>query len=257
MYIPHLPHIVLKQHITAAEVSITHVQKSTRTIDPALEKKIDATWSDILLEAQAHNKQIWDSQIYRIEDIAITADQTEKKLRIVFTTIPYSKRYPMNRLEKEVETLGFDYAAHSAYASIFVHTVDGYFIFIKKSSKYFTEKNIDFVGGAYSADEQKIVDGNDLFLATHKEIVEEIGVPAQHIAHSHICTIYATKRGNFCFLFDVQLSLTREEVEQHFARDNDGEAESVVCVKGRAGLNDFRREVSEETKYKIEAYLDV
>lgn len=199
---------------------------TTRKTDAKLEEKIATDWQDILEQAAKTKREIWDSALYRLEKVTAV----DNSLHFVLSTVLFSTRLTMKKYTAEIKQLGFEYNPRGMFASCLVETSDGYFVFIKKSQKYFGAKQYAWVGGVLSKDEGEIKSGRDLFLAARREVVEELGVSSLQIGETVLKVGYLTENWNVCLLFLVKLPLSRTELLEIFRSNNDGEAADLVFL---------------------------
>lgn len=209
-----------------SQVIISHIE-SSRKIDNDLEVKAEQLWNEELARAASQGKKLWDSKLYRVENISTDADNN---LNIAFSQINYSIRKSLSKFTDDITRLGLDYSASGCFSSIFVKTKDNKLLFIEKSSKYVTSKKNSFVGGIMSVDEMDINNVADLFFSAEKEIEEELGVPISHIVSDDLVAVFRNANYNYCFLYSTLLDLTFDEVVQKFNENNDGEASAVIGI---------------------------
>lgn len=199
---------------------------SSRVVDDSLEDSAKDTWEEMLRTAASSNQQLWDSEVYRFKKSEIV----NSKLTLQFSTIPFSIRLGMNKHTDMVKSLGVGCAPKALFTSVLVETADNKFVFVEKSNKYFTDKKYAWVGGVLSKSEKEILSGADLIESAYIEVIEELGVEKDYISDIHLSAGYLSENWNTCFLFSSKLSLSSEEVRQAFAKQNDGEAKSLVFL---------------------------
>lgn len=199
---------------------------STRKSNAKLEEKIATDWRDVLEQATKTKREIWDSALYRLEEVVAVDNYLHFKL----STISFSTRLMMKKNTAEIKQLGFEYSPCGMFASCLVETIDGYFVFIKKSQKYFGSKEYAWVGGVLSKDEGEIKSGRDLFLAARREVVEELGVSSAEMNETVLKVGYLTENWNVCLLFSIKLLLSKTELLEVFKNNSDGEAEDLVFL---------------------------
>lgn len=229
-----------------SSVSISHIL-STRKIDDKLENAAKITWEQDCNQAVASGKQMWDSNLYRLEDISNTNNQTQ----IIFSEIKYSIRKTLSKFTTEIENLGLDYASKGCFSSLFIKTRDNKYVFIEKSDKYITNKKYSFVGGVMCKDECEINTVDALFFSAEKEITEEIGVDLKHILNNELVSVYLTDTFNYCFLYITTIELTFEEVLDAFKKSNDGEAKAVIGIDDM-NIETFKKQMDEKDQVKFD-----
>lgn len=215
---------VLFQGDWSPETVITDEINSTRVIDSDFERVLISSWGDTLKVADEKNQKIWDSTIYRFESCKVSS----QKLHLDLSTIPFSIRLEMNKYTDKIKQLGLLYSPRGMFNSCLVKTSDDYAVFVEKSNVYVTQKKYAWVGGVFSKSEFIINSGNDLFESAKREIVEELGVEKEYIIENILKMGYLTENWNVCFLFSVQLSLTKKELSERFRKYSDDEVKNLI-----------------------------
>ncbi len=210
---------------SSSDVSI-HVIPSTRELDEGLERDCKDAWEEMLKESLSRGSQLWDSAIYRFEDIRGKDD----KINLYFSTIPFSIRLGMNKHTSQVKNLGESYASMGLFNSCLVETSDNKFVFIEKSNKFYTDKKYAWVGGIFSESENKLDDGIDLFSSVNTEILEELGISNEYVSSLVLSTGYITENWNVCLLFSAKIIITSEQLLEFFYKKNDGEARGLIFI---------------------------
>lgn len=201
--------------------------ESTRVIDEKIEQYSQNVWEQKLEIANKQGSKLWDSIVYRFE----LSNYTNDKLDINLSDISFSTRLGMNECTEDIRIAGELYAPRGVFTSCMIKTSDNYLIFIEKSNKFFTEKKLSFIGGILSRSESTIDSGGDLFFAVKNEVTEEIGIPDDSIISCRLRLGYLTENFNVCFVFDVNLSLTKNEVSKIFKQNSDGEALDILFIQ--------------------------
>lgn len=217
--------ILFQGNWTEKDIVIKEVP-TTRKTDTKLEERISTDWRDVLEQAAKTKREIWDSALYRLEEVIAVDNSLHFKL----STIVFSARLMMKKYTAEIKRLGFEYSPRGIFNSCLVETTDGYFVFIKKSQKYFSTKEYAWVGGVLSKDEREIKSGQDLFASARREVVEELGVSFLQIDETVLKIGYLTENWNVCLLFSIKLSLSKTEVLEIFRSNSDGEAADLVFL---------------------------
>ncbi len=202
------------------------VKTSTRRLDNLLEKDSKETWEKMSTEALSRGSQLWDSNVYRFEDVK----EKDGKIVLYFSTIPFSIRLGMNKHTNSVKKLGKDYASMGLFSSCLVKTADNHFVFIEKSNKFYTDKKYSWVGGIFSESEKTLNNGDDLLSAVKAEIREELGLKDEHIETTTLSAGYVTENWNACLLFNAKVTVTAEQLIAIFNKKNDGEAKGLFFI---------------------------
>lgn len=209
-----------EEHVFLTEVA------SSRAVDEKLEAMSKNTWQTMLHEAAATGRQLWDSEIYRLEDVDICTHT----LSLNISTVPFSVRVGMNDHTERVRQLGLAYAPKGLYTSCLVSTTDHHYVFIEKSNIYFTKKKYAWVGGVLSKTERHISSGKELFDTVRTEVMEELGVESEQITSTTLSAGYVSENWNACLLFTVELKLTTHELQAMFMKQSDDEAVELVMI---------------------------
>jgi len=213
-------------HWSSKDIHVSR-KKSSRIIDPSLEKKALLSWQIMMQRAKAQGSKLWDSDVYRFEE----SKAKGKELNLVFSVIPFSIRLGMNELTPEIKDLGYDFASRGIFSSCLIRTNDSKYVFIEKSSKYYTQKKYAYVGGVLSQSEYSLQTGEDLFFSVKKEISEELGISETEISSMFLRLGYLTENWNVCFLFEALINKSSKELANLFIVHNDGEAQAVVFIE--------------------------
>lgn len=239
---------LIKNKITRkSNIFIRHI-KSTRLIDHNLESKVQEEWNSAIERAKLKGQKMWDNIIYRFESI----EENKNNIVLQLSGINYSIRTSLSPFTEDVKKLGAnEYGAKGCYSSIFIRTSDGKFVFINKFFRANTTNMLSFVGGIYVKDEGEVNNVNNLFDSAEREITEEIGVGTEKITSSSIIAIYESESINYCFVFDVSLSLTSSEVLDSFNTSNDGEAQSLVFID-KSEIRDSIKKFNEKDQVKFQ-----
>lgn len=216
-----------EEDVVVSEVS------SSRELDEKLEDLSQATWQSMTEEASLKGQKLWDSEIYRLEN----AEESGRVLS--FSTIPFSTRIGMNSHSGYVKELGLAYAPKGLYTSCVVSTTDGHYIFIEKSKAYFTKKKYAWVGGILSKTERRISSGKDLFGTVRTEVTEELGAQEEDVVANILSSGYISENWNVCLLFEIELNLRVDELQNLFKKQSDDEAVALLCIKQNSLLKEI------------------
>lgn len=208
---------VCVENISAREVF------STRIISDNLEDICKKKWLELRQKAEENNSKIWDSEIYRFENLVGNKD----KIILNVSTLPFSIRLAMNFFTKEIMELGEEYKPMGMFFSCFLKTSDGFYVFVEKSKKLYAERIIYFIGGVLSKTEIDLT-RKSLSEAVILEIEEEVGVVFR-AGEIYLKSIYVNENLNCCLLFLVETKKTKEELENSF-KSKDGEVAKLKFV---------------------------
>lgn len=92
---------IVDQKINIKNVYLNQVD-TTRSLDGELELKTEDKWKQILKKAEENNSKIWDSKIYRLENISFA----NGSLNLFCSTINFSTRLSMNAFTEDLKKLG-------------------------------------------------------------------------------------------------------------------------------------------------------
>jgi hypothetical protein len=203
-----------------------HIEQSTRRLNNSLEKNSKDTWEEMLKEARSRGSKLWDSTVYRFESFK----EKDGEISLHFSTIPFSTRLGMNKHTNQVKALGKKYAPMGLFSSCLVETADNDYVFIEKSTKFYTDKKYAWVGGVFSESELTLNNGDDLLSAVKAEILEELGLSSEQIGPLTLEAGYTTDNWNVCMLFGTKISITSEQLAIIFTKKNDGEAKELLFI---------------------------
>lgn len=221
-----LPYVYFSSKYRDDQITVQIKEQSSRLIDPQLEKKMSVSWKELTANAAKNNKKIWDSELYRLENVVVS----DRRLKIILSTIPFSRRKMTTVFLPEVLNLGEKYFSKGMFSSIFVKTSDDQYCFLKKSGKYEARNEYSFVGGAYSKTEKVIKNSNDFFDAAKKEIYEEINVAPKDIKNFNLISIFITSQTHACCLFYCCLDLTSSELREKYELNHDPESSEIIFL---------------------------
>lgn len=233
-----LPYIYFSREFQEDQISIQVKTQSSRLVDPQLEKKVLVGWKELTANAAKNNRKIWDSELYRLENVAVS----NHSLKVILSTIPFSRRKMTTVFLPEVLNLGEEYFSKGMFSSIFVKTSDDQYCFLKKSGKYEARNEYSFVGGAYSKTEKIIKNNKDFFDAAKKEIYEEINIVPNDIKNFNLISIFITSQTHVCCLFYCCLDLTLSELRQKYELNYDLESSEIIFLP----LNEVNEFLSEK-----------
>lgn len=204
------------------QVQVTEI-KSSRLVDESLEQSAIDSWKSACDEAVQRGSELWDSEVYRLENVS-----DDEVLSLQLSTIPFSVRLGMNKHTVSIQALGENYAPKGMFTSCLLTTTDDKFVFIEKSNKFYTNKKYAWVGGVLSKTEHQIQDGVELFNTIRSEILEEVG--CDHIPDIVLRCGYLTENWNVCLLFSASLAITSAELSSLFEKKSDGEAKNLLII---------------------------
>ena len=214
--------ILFSNNTCIQNVSIKEIV-SSRVIDDNLEEDCKKKWLETQQKAQESNSKIWDSEIYRFENIVSDKDE----LTLIVSTIPFSVRLALNSFAKEIMEFGEKYRPMGMFFSCFLKTIDGFYIFAEKSKTLYRERVLCFIGGVLSKTEIDLTQ-KSLSEAVISEIEEEVGV-IFNAREIYLRSIYINETFNCCLLFLIETEKTKEEIEKNF-KSKDGELANLKFV---------------------------
>lgn len=219
--------IIVKGVFKSKQIYIFHSKKGNRKINKALESKCKKIWSEIKKESYKSGKEVWDSIVYRLNNIEVRNDA----IRLHLGTIPFSTRLALNQCTNDLITLGEGYHPMALYTSVFVKTKDNYYVFIEKSDKLHSNRRTSFVGGILSKSEKIVNNGQDLFESVRNELVEELGLDIDKLRRFRMLGGFINRTLNVCLLFKCNLSLGMKDVEKAFCVNHEQEVDKLIFMK--------------------------
>lgn len=241
-----LPKILFKGNYAAADITIATLAESTRKIDPKLEQQIELKWQELLTEAKASGRKLWDSELYRFENF-----RTDPKLELTFSTVTFSVAKAGSAFIDEFKRIGEEYYSKSTFVIGLAKTSDDYYILGEVSSNYMNTGAIDIIGGVLSKSEGLMTNSNDLFAALCKEFREEIGIKQENLANLRLLGAILTMKFKVCLVFHLEIALTKNEVQNIYDQTKDDELSRIIFIPENelknelAKLPDFRSTVVE------------
>lgn len=223
-----LPKILAKGCWGWEKVNISEETVTTRKIDKNVEDLLDKYWLELQENSLKNNKQIWDSLLYRLENISI--NDISNDLSLTLSTINFSTRKAITNYLDRIMELGEDYFSKGMFSSIFVETKDNKFCFLKNSGKFETRNTYSFPGGAISKSEQLINSGNDLFLTAFRELNEELNISDKDFNNLRLISIYLTIHTHICCLFYLKLDLTQQQLEEIYNSFEHSESSEIIFL---------------------------
>jgi hypothetical protein len=234
--------IIFNNKYSSEDIRLYKVDSSFRPGE--LESKIiDAKWAEMLSDAQATGKRLWDEPCARIESIV----ESSNELEISISTMPFSSRRPLKFLPQLMaEHPGI--RPNGGYVQCFVMTSDGYYVFGVKSANYSTDVDHSFIGGVYNITSEELI--NPVALAK-QEVVEELGVKPEDIDQLVVIGAYHNSYYNTGIVCAVSLRVSKIQVAHVFSKIDkaDSELSELTFVK----KTDIRRHITEHISRSIEA----
>jgi hypothetical protein len=225
--------VILKKAFKAQDINIKRNKISSRKIDPVLENKAKSQWEEIVKKSEQEGTKIWDGTYYRLDNVSeIKNGSNEFKL----STIKYSLVKAYRGLSEENNLTEDQYTYHINTGGL-IKTTDNFYIFGNKGSD-FNNPIIDFIGGGLQEDELIVETGNDIERNVFKEIKEEVNLEIEEIKESEIIGILLAKSMAIIIIFEVDLKLTKEEVQIKFDERVEDEIKSLVFVPEK-DIKDF------------------
>lgn len=212
--------------IDPKELIITFSEESNRFIDPELEAEAKAEWERILQKAHADGLKPWDGIYYRLENIDEVRNGSRK---IKLSTVRYSQIRAFQRLKVSEKYTPEFFTYHISTVGPVI-TKDGFYVFGFRE-KTLNANQTTFIGGGLQPDEIKVEKGEDIETNMFKEIKEELGIDKKYIKTSKLIKIInVIERMNAFLIFEIELELTKEEVEMYYDKLEDKEHESLLFI---------------------------
>ncbi len=213
--------------------------------DAEYERMAETAWQAKLREAGQEAHAIWDGTYYRVTNSAdITGPMGVRALEL--GTIQYRYIATFWRLHEEHARRELEPLYHLATAAL-IRTRDAHYIFGRRTRG----GAIDLIGGGVQRDEMEVSCGADLGRNLYKEIREETGIQENDSVGMNGMGILMSSTSNILVIARVDLSLSRDEVAERFAkREEDEMAEAVIVAESElrgflGGLNDYRTLIPE------------
>jgi hypothetical protein len=205
------PRVLAQGEFNPSDILVSFTEQSNRKIDPEVESQIDSYWQKVLDDAKEKGKNIWNGISYRVDDFEITK---EGKLKVTFSPIEFKTREGLITTETYY-LLSEEHYRKGAFVSSLVRTRDGYYVFVQLSGLSHNKSKVELLGGIVG-DSMDVRSGEDLFTVLYQELNEEAIIAKKDIQTCILQLIFINLTTNIGFHFDVQLSITKEQVEKQF-----------------------------------------
>jgi len=217
--------ILFQGNFSKMDVTCRYISVSSRKIDPTIERKAKLRWQEILKEAKAKGKKIWDQPVYRLERFEVDLG----KCVLEFSTIPFSLRTALMSYSDEISNKGTEYFPMATYSSTFVETKNGDLVYCEKSGRYMVNRKYTYIGGVFNRSEgnnEKV----DLFRESLKEVIEELDINRSDIRLFRLLGAFKSETQNVGFVFYCKLNLTSNKLLKKFADRVDDELNNLIIV---------------------------
>lgn len=233
--------IILKKRFKAQDINIVRNMNTTRKIDQNLESIAKDQWEEIVKKSEQEGTKIWDGTYYRLDNVPeIKNGSNEFKL----STIKYSLVKAYRGLSEQNNLTEDQYTYHINTGGL-IKTTDNFYVFGNKNSDL-NNPIVDFIGGGLQEDELIVETGNDIERNVFKEIKEEINLEIEDINESKIIGILLAKSMAIIIIFEVNLKLTKEEVQDKFNEREEDEIKSLVFIPEK----DIREFLNNQSDYR-------
>jgi hypothetical protein len=228
--------ILLKTNCSADDILIRHRTHSSRVISEDFKNRLEESWIEYCQQAEKKGKRVWNSHLYRFEDIeslngsvALEVSTIETKEVLIFREL--AKRHTFDESE---------WPKNMFVASLLM-TADEKYLFAIPSGLTVGSRSVDLLGGALSRNEAVIKNGRDILEALYREFKEEFNVDKRFVAQSQFRGVVQTNYFNIGLIFLTTLSIDGKEAQRLFREKNDGELESLLAIEGTEVKNFLAR----------------
>jgi hypothetical protein len=189
------------------------VGESTRKIDPAIEKQVDAIWEEKKKRAEAEGRVCYNGISYRLNSF----EEKGGKLRIDFGLLEYKARQSLQTIPAYLE-LPEEYHHNGCYNGATVKTSDDKYLVVELSGKSMNTQTIDTLGGIMEKP-QEIKNGEDVFSALYIELEEEGCIKKTDVKEIYLRAVFVTPNTHSCFYFEVTLNISSGELLKRFSNE--------------------------------------
>lgn len=191
-------------------VRLTGSDRSSRRIDPDVERKIDDAWARVTARPGVH---LFDGPMCRIEAFDASADV----LHLSLSPTSYKPFVGTNLVNPQLaDTHGRDVMANPVGVSALLETADGYYVLGRRNASvaYYPERVHPFAGALEPRD------GVDPFAAVYRELSEELSLSRPEVVDLRCTGLVedrALRQPELIFL--ARTTLPRADVERRVDRD--------------------------------------
>lgn len=218
--------IILKRKFNANDLQVEIMQTSNRVIAEELEMRARQAWGEIIEDAKAKGVELWDGEPYRLDNLA---EIREGNLNLKLSTIKFSTMAGYIALTRQIEITEAQYTNHISTAGL-IKTRDGLYVFGIRGNTYHNSK-VDFIGGGLNRSEIIVKSGEDIATNLIREMKEEANIEEQDIALMEGLGILLSDRMNVLIMFEVELKINQDELQNIFRDRLDHEMAELVFVK--------------------------
>jgi hypothetical protein len=209
---------VLKSNIELKDLKVEKSDISVFKLDKELRELKESIWTEREKEAKENNENIWDGDIYTLEDVNILNSDNVLKI----STVKYSD------IVTFVKGIGRN-IINSIYpryicTGVIVQTTDNYFVFGSKRGK----EEGAIIGGYSNRDELEVNVSEDFKRNMLRELKEELDIDQADLTDTRFLGILETEKGSVNIFFKVKTSLTKEEVEKRYENIDEKEFQSLI-----------------------------
>lgn len=218
------PSIVSKFQGSLEDVIIRNAQKQTLEVSQSTQKLLDHIWTILEKKAQDEGRNLWNGQSLRLDHF----EEQDGKLYLDLSHIWFKDRYGLEAAYRSDECSTPSERSQGLAVGAVVKTSDDWYVFGLQSQTTMSSSQYAFLGGL--ADDLELNSGYGLYQEMLREVEEESGILATDIEFARLLGMFQNHVAGYIMLFDVQLTITRDEVYQRFQENSDVEHADLVFV---------------------------
>lgn len=205
-------HVIAQGEFVSDQVVISTGQ-SNRTVNVAIEARIEELWAEQLETARQKGLQLYDSQAYRLN----ACQQDTGHISLELALINYKIHAAMKALHNEpnVHEEHFD---KTLVADSLVKTSDNKYVFMHV--RKVVEDTVYLVGGTCAESRMAIHASYDFFAFMKAKIADILNVPESAIHVSLLFGLIQNEVGCVNAIFDTQVDLSSQDIINAFVPRN-------------------------------------
>lgn len=194
----------------------------------SLQKAIEQKREEVYEEEVKKWKKIWDSNLYRVDDMLITDDCCH----ILLGIMQWSQLFVVKYCEDLFTTVEENQFPNGIACGVLIETSDDTFLFWQRSntSAWRSGGEIALVWWTLQPDEWVVQSYQWFYSHILRELEEEIWILQSHIVYSKIIGIQRMQNGWIGFAYYTKLSISASEANKFFLDRTDDEMKNLLSI---------------------------
>lgn len=231
-----------ENNLTLDDIYLSFTDKSNLVLTKELEDSIEDSWREDLEIAKVQNRDLWDGTTFRINKLKIS----EKKVDIEISTMSFKQITGLRKIMRVGDIAEASIPKHISCGGI-IKTTDDFYIIGVRSGKTMSTSTIDLIGGGASKDEFKLENSKDLLNIAIEEMEQETGIDKTKIEASRLLGLILSPTATYIFIFQVDLSISRDDADRIFKENHDNEMSNLLFLK----KEDLTAKLDEAGGYRV------